>query len=54
MSLAGKEIVLGISGRIAAYKAVLLLRELTARGAEVAVVMTAGAEHFVDGGQIQV
>ena len=46
MSLAGKEIVLGISGSIAAYKAVLLLRELTARGAEVAVVMTAGAEHF--------
>ena len=47
MSLAGKEIVLGISGSIAAYKAVLLLRELTARGAEVTVVMTAGAEHFV-------
>src|SRR2546428_2275259 len=47
MSLEGKEIVLGISGSIAAYKAVLLLRELTARGAEVAVVMTAGAEHFV-------
>jgi phosphopantothenoylcysteine decarboxylase / phosphopantothenate---cysteine ligase len=47
MSLAGKEIVLGISGSIAAYKAVLLLRELTARGADVAVVMTAGAEHFV-------
>jgi phosphopantothenoylcysteine decarboxylase/phosphopantothenate--cysteine ligase len=47
MSLAGKEFVLGISGSIAAYKAVLLLRELTARGAEVAVVMTAGAEHFV-------
>jgi phosphopantothenoylcysteine decarboxylase/phosphopantothenate--cysteine ligase len=47
MSLAGKEIVLGVSGSIAAYKAVLLLRELTARGAEVAVVMTAGAEHFV-------
>src|SRR6266508_2409028 len=47
MSLAGREIILGITGSIAAYKAVLLLRELTARGAEVAVVMTAGAEHFV-------
>src|SRR6266702_1144146 len=47
MSLAGKEIVLGVTGSIAAYKAVLLLRELTARGAEVTVVMTAGAEHFV-------
>src|SRR5215831_16851661 len=47
MSLAGKEIILGVSGSIAAYKAVLLLRELTARDAKVAVVMTAGAEHFV-------
>ena len=47
MSLAGKQIILGITGSIAAYKAVLLLRELTARGAEVNVVMTAGAEHFV-------
>ena len=47
MTLAGKEIILGISGSIAAYKAVLLLRELTARGAEVSVVMTAGAEQFV-------
>src|SRR3990170_2963052 len=47
MSLAGKEIILGITGSIAAYKAVLLLRELTAGGAAVSVVMTAGAEHFV-------
>jgi phosphopantothenoylcysteine decarboxylase/phosphopantothenate--cysteine ligase len=47
MSLAGKQIILGITGSIAAYKAVLLLRELTAHGAEVSVVMTAGAEHFV-------
>lgn len=47
MTLAGKQIILGITGSIAAYKAVLLLRELTARGAEVSVVMTAGAEHFV-------
>jgi phosphopantothenoylcysteine decarboxylase / phosphopantothenate---cysteine ligase len=47
MSLAGKQIILGITGSIAAYKAVLLLRELTARDAEVSVAMTAGAEHFV-------
>src|SRR5213596_370956 len=47
MSLEGKEIVLGVTGSIAAYKAVLLLRELTARGAEVTVVMSANAEHFV-------
>src|SRR6266511_2012502 len=47
MSLAGREIILGITGSIAAYKAVLLLRELTARGAEVTVVMSANAEQFV-------
>jgi phosphopantothenoylcysteine decarboxylase / phosphopantothenate---cysteine ligase len=47
VTLAGKQVILGITGSIAAYKAVLLLRELTARGAEVSVVMTAGAEHFV-------
>src|SRR3970040_1443035 len=47
MSLAGKEIILGITGSITAYRAVLLLRELTAGGAAVSVVMTAGAEHFV-------
>lgn len=47
MTLAGRQIILGVTGSIAAYKAVLLLRELTTRGAEVAVVMTAGAGHFV-------
>jgi phosphopantothenoylcysteine decarboxylase/phosphopantothenate--cysteine ligase len=47
MTLTGKQIVLGVTGSIAAYKAVLLLRELTARGAEVTVVMSANAEHFV-------
>jgi phosphopantothenoylcysteine decarboxylase/phosphopantothenate--cysteine ligase len=47
MTLAGKQIVLGVTGSIAAYKAVLLLRELTSRGAEVTVVMSANAEHFV-------
>jgi phosphopantothenoylcysteine decarboxylase / phosphopantothenate---cysteine ligase len=47
VTIAGKQIVLGVTGSIAAYKAVLLLRELTARGAEVTVVMSANAEHFV-------
>ncbi len=47
MTLTGKQIVLGVTGSIAAYKAVLLLRELTSRGAEVTVVMSANAEHFV-------
>ena len=47
MSAAGKHIILGVTGSIAAYKAVLLLRELTTRGAQVTVVMSANAEHFV-------
>ena len=47
MALADKRLILGVTGSIAAYKAVLLLRELTTRGAEVTVVMTAGAERFV-------
>ncbi len=40
-------ILLGVSGGIAVYKAAELTRELQRRGAEVQVVMTAGAERFV-------
>lgn len=47
MTLAQKRIVLGVSGGIAAYKSVLLLRELLTRGAEVRVVMTPNATRFV-------
>lgn len=46
-SLEGKEIILGVTGSIAAYKAVEILRELTGRGANVTVVMTASAQRFV-------
>lgn len=46
-TLADREIILGISGSIAAYKAVYLLRELTRLGAKVSVVMTGHAAHFV-------
>jgi phosphopantothenoylcysteine decarboxylase/phosphopantothenate--cysteine ligase len=45
--LAGKRILLGVCGSIAAYKAVDLLRRLSERGAEVHVVMTRNAERFV-------
>jgi phosphopantothenoylcysteine decarboxylase / phosphopantothenate---cysteine ligase len=45
--LDGKEILLGVTGSIAAYKAVELLRELTGRGATVTVIMTASAGRFV-------
>ncbi|MDX1506691.1 MAG: bifunctional phosphopantothenoylcysteine decarboxylase/phosphopantothenate--cysteine ligase CoaBC [Woeseiaceae bacterium] len=40
-------IVLGITGGIAAYKTPELVRQLRARGAEVQIVMTASAEEFV-------
>jgi phosphopantothenoylcysteine decarboxylase/phosphopantothenate--cysteine ligase len=40
-------IFLGVSGGIAAYKAAALTSALVQRGAEVDVVMTAGAERFV-------
>jgi phosphopantothenoylcysteine decarboxylase/phosphopantothenate--cysteine ligase len=45
--LLGKRIVLGVSGGIAAYKAVGLLRRLVQDGAEVSVVMTEAATRFV-------
>jgi phosphopantothenoylcysteine decarboxylase/phosphopantothenate--cysteine ligase len=47
MTLQGKRIVLGVSGGIAAFKAVALARELLARGAELRVVMTSNAARFV-------
>src|SRR3970282_1892766 len=47
MTLAGKEIILGVTGSIAAYKAVYLLRELVRRGAGVSVVLTEHAQKFV-------
>ncbi len=45
--LKGKEIILGVTGGIAAYKAVELLRLLTKAGANVHVIMTKGATEFV-------
>ena len=45
--LQGKRIILGICGSIAAYKAAFLVRLLIKSGAEVQVVMTAGAEEFI-------
>jgi len=45
--LAGKRLILGVTGSIAAYKAVYLLRELTRLGAEVTVCLTEHARQFV-------
>ncbi|MEO9210453.1 MAG: bifunctional phosphopantothenoylcysteine decarboxylase/phosphopantothenate--cysteine ligase CoaBC [Ginsengibacter sp.] len=45
--LTGKKIVIGVTGSIAAYKAVSLVRLLIQNGAEVKVLMTKGATDFV-------
>ena len=42
-----KKILVGISGSIAAYKAILLIRLLVKAGAEVKVIMTDSAKEFV-------
>ncbi|WP_114791584.1 bifunctional phosphopantothenoylcysteine decarboxylase/phosphopantothenate--cysteine ligase CoaBC [Niabella yanshanensis] len=47
MSLQNKKILIGISGSIAAYKIIHLVRLLVKQGAEVKVVMTAAAKDFV-------
>ena len=46
-ALAGRHIVLGLSGGIACYKAAELTRALVKAGATVQVVMTAAAEQFI-------
>ncbi|PAU87030.1 bifunctional phosphopantothenoylcysteine decarboxylase/phosphopantothenate--cysteine ligase CoaBC [Pseudomonas sp. WN033] len=45
--LVNKQVVLGISGGIAAYKSAELVRRLRDAGAEVRVVMTRGAREFI-------
>jgi phosphopantothenoylcysteine decarboxylase/phosphopantothenate--cysteine ligase len=45
--LAGRRIVLGVTGGIAAYKAVEVCRRLVDAGAHVAPIMTSGARHFI-------
>jgi len=43
----GKNIVLGVTGCIAAYKAAEITRKLVKRGANVKVIMTEAATHFI-------
>jgi len=45
--LNGKKILLGITGSIAAYKSILLIRQLVKEGAEVKVIVTPSAKDFV-------
>lgn len=47
MELAGKRIILGLTGGVASYKGAELARELVKAGASVQAVMTASAQRFV-------
>ncbi|MBB6333269.1 phosphopantothenoylcysteine decarboxylase/phosphopantothenate--cysteine ligase [Chryseobacterium sediminis] len=47
MSISGKKILIAVSGGIAAYKIHFLIRDFVKKGAEVQVIMTPDAEHFV-------
>jgi len=47
VSLAGKNIILGITGSIAAYKAIYLLRLLQKQEANIKVVTTPAVSHFI-------
>ena len=47
MDLAGKHLILGLTGGIACYKAAEFARGLTKAGATVQVVMTEAATHFI-------
>lgn len=51
--LAGKRIVLGLSGGVACYKSAHLCRLLTQAGAQVRVVMTEAAAHFIGAATMQ-
>ncbi|MFY8123099.1 MAG: bifunctional phosphopantothenoylcysteine decarboxylase/phosphopantothenate--cysteine ligase CoaBC, partial [Silanimonas sp.] len=52
-ALHGERILLGVSGGIAAYKSADLVRRLREAGAEVRVVMTEGAAHFITATTLQ-
>jgi phosphopantothenoylcysteine decarboxylase/phosphopantothenate--cysteine ligase len=47
VSLAGRHVVLGVTGGISAYKAIEVCRRLVDAGAHVAPIMTSGADNFV-------
>lgn len=53
MQLDQKNVLLGVSGGIAAYKTPDVVRKLTAKGANVRVVLTESATHFVSALSLQ-
>ena len=44
----GKKIVIGITGGIACYKSIVLIKELRKQGADVHAIMTEHSSHLVD------
>ena len=53
MTAAAKNIILGVTGSIAAHKAVDLASLLTKKGCDVHVVMTADAQRFITAAALQ-
>ncbi len=53
LDLAGRHIVLGLSGGIACYKSAELVRAIVKAGGTVQVVMTEAAEHFITATTLQ-
>src|SRR3989338_11463513 len=47
-NLKGKNVVIGVTGGIACYKSLDLIKELRKKGANVHVIMTESAMHLVD------
>jgi phosphopantothenoylcysteine decarboxylase/phosphopantothenate--cysteine ligase len=47
LALSGREIIVGVSGGIAAYKAAALVSQLVQAGAGVSVVLTAAGQKFI-------
>ena len=45
--LAGKKIIIGVTGSIAAYKVPLIVRQLVKAGADVKLIMTPASTDFV-------
>ena len=45
--LSGKKVIIAVKGSIAAYKSLLLVRQLKKEGCEVKVIMSPAASHFV-------
>ncbi|MBI3358356.1 MAG: bifunctional phosphopantothenoylcysteine decarboxylase/phosphopantothenate--cysteine ligase CoaBC [Nitrospirae bacterium] len=52
--LSGKRVLLGVTGSIAAYKSIQIVRDLTSAGCEVQVVLTDAAHHFVPALALQI